>query len=187
MSAGGDGKFHFAVDRGGTFTDLHYTLPDGSENVSKLLSVDPSNYDDAPTEGIRRILNEYDPTGKKYPRGEAVDTSLIGSIRMGTTVATNALLEREGERMGLVITKGFKDLLQINNQTRSDIFDLTCKAPKVLYEEVVEVDERVMLAEFFDEGKSQATIESLETQSPEEDVQQNVSSRYYVFAMILEF
>ncbi|KAK1743795.1 5-oxoprolinase [Skeletonema marinoi] len=127
----GDGKFHFAVDRGGTFTDLHCTLPDGSEIVSKLLSVDPSNYDDAPTEGIRRILNEYDPNG---------------SIRMGTTVATNALLEREGERMGLVITKGFKDLLQINNQTRS---------------------------------KSQATIDLLETQSLEEDVQQNVSSRYY--------
>jgi len=175
----GDGKFHFAIDRGGTFTDLHCTLPDGSEIVSKLLSVDPSNYEDAPTEGIRRILNEYDPNGKKHPRGEAVDTSLIGSIRMGTTVATNALLEREGERMGLVITKGFKDLLQINNQTRSDIFDLTCKAPKVLYEEVVEVDERVMLAEFFDEGKSQATIDLLETQSLEEDVQQNVSSRYY--------
>eukprot|EP00986_Skeletonema_menzelii_P019472 scaffold28123_cov171-Skeletonema_menzelii.AAC.2 len=178
MSTGGDGKFHFAVDRGGTFTDLHYTLPDGSENVSKLLSVDPSNYDDAPTEGIRRILNEYDPTGKKHPRGEVVDTSLIGSIRMGTTVATNALLEREGERMGLVITKGFKDLLHINNQTRSDIFDLTCKAPKVLYEEVVEVDERVMLAEFFDEGKSQATIELLETQPSAEDEQQNASSRY---------
>ncbi|KAL7433624.1 hypothetical protein ACHAXM_003635 [Skeletonema potamos] len=180
-AATGDGKFHFAVDRGGTFTDLHCTLPDGSELVSKLLSVDPSNYDDAPTEGIRRILNEYDPTGKKHPRGQAVDTSLIASIRMGTTVATNALLEREGERMGLVITRGFKDLLQINNQTRSDIFDLTCKAPKVLYEEVVEVDERVMLAEFFDEGKSQATIELLETQSPVgADVQQNVSNnRYY--------
>src|SRR6056300_2068492 len=145
----GDGKFHFAVDRGGTFTDLHCTLHDGREIVSKLLSVDQSNYDDAPTEGIRRILDEYDPTGKKHPRGQAVDTSLIGSIRMGTTVATNALLEREGERMGLVITKGFKDLLQINNQTRSDIFDLTCAAPKVLYEQVVEIDERVMLAEFF--------------------------------------
>eukprot|EP00984_Skeletonema_dohrnii_P029072 scaffold19416_cov70-Skeletonema_dohrnii-CCMP3373.AAC.2 len=78
----GDGKFHFAVDRGGTFTDLHCTLPDGSEIVSKLLSVDPSNYEDAPTEGIRRILNEYDPNGKRHPRGEAVDTSLIGSIRM---------------------------------------------------------------------------------------------------------
>ena len=180
MSASdGDGKFHFAVDRGGTFTDLHCTLPDGNEIVSKLLSVDPSNYDDAPTEGIRRILDEYDPTGREYPRGQVVDTTLIGSIRMGTTVATNALLEREGERMGLVITKGFKDLLQINNQTRSDIFDLTCKAPKVLYEEVVEVDERVMLAEFFDEDKSDATIESSETPSLDKHVQQNASNRYY--------
>ena len=117
----GDGKFHFAVDRGGTFTDVHCKLPNGTELVSKLLSVDPANYDDAPTEGIRRILDEHDPTGKKYPRGQVVDTSLIGSIRMGTTVATNALLEREGERMGLVITKGFGDLLKIGDQTRSDM------------------------------------------------------------------
>ena len=117
----GDGKFHFAIDRGGTFTDVHCKLPNGTELVSKLLSVDPANYDDAPTEGIRRLLNEHDPTGKTYPRGEKVNTSLIGSIRMGTTVATNALLEREGERMGLVITKGFGDLLKIGDQTRSDM------------------------------------------------------------------
>ena len=117
----GDGKFHFAIDRGGTFTDVHCKLPNGTELVSKLLSVDPANYDDAPTEGIRRILDTHDPTGKKYPRGQVVDTSLIGSIRMGTTVATNALLEREGERMGLVITKGFGDLLKIGDQTRSDM------------------------------------------------------------------
>ena len=117
----GDGKFHFAIDRGGTFTDVHCALPSGREIVSKLLSVDPANYDDAPTEGIRRILDEHDPNGRQYPRGEVVDTSLIGSIRMGTTVATNALLEREGERMGLVITKGFGDLLRIGDQTRSDM------------------------------------------------------------------
>ena len=164
----GDGKFHFAIDRGGTFTDVHCTLPDGTELVSKLLSVDPANYDDAPTEGIRRILDEHDPTGKKYPRGDVVSTSLIGSIRMGTTVATNALLEREGERMGLVITKGFGDLLKIGDQTRSDIFDLTCKAPEVLYEGVVEVDERVMLSEFFDENKSEEEIELLELKSQPE-------------------
>mmetsp|Transcript_13895 Transcript_13895/g.25374 ORF Transcript_13895/g.25374 Transcript_13895/m.25374 type:complete len:1378 (-) Transcript_13895:162-4295(-) len=161
----GDGKFHFAIDRGGTFTDVHCKLPNGAELVSKLLSVDPANYDDAPTEGIRRLMDEHDPTGKKYPRGEVVDTSLIGSIRMGTTVATNALLEREGERMGLVITKGFGDLLKIGDQTRSDIFDLTCKAPEVLYEEVVEIDERVMLSEFFDENKSEEEIELLEQKS----------------------
>lgn len=160
----GDGKFHFSIDRGGTFTDVHCTLPDGTEVVSKLLSVDPANYDDAPTEGIRRVLDERDPSGERgrHPRGKKVDTSLIGSIRMGTTVATNALLEREGERMGLVITRGFGDLLRIGDQTRSDIFDLACKAPDVLYEEVVEIDERVMLSEFFDEGKSDEEIESLE-------------------------
>ena len=118
----GDGKFHFAIDRGGTFTDVHCRLPDGSELVSKLLSVDPANYDDAPTEGIRRVLDENDPAGRGgHPRGVAVDTSLVGSIRMGTTVATNALLEREGERMGLVITRGFGDLLRIGDQTRSDM------------------------------------------------------------------
>jgi len=119
----GDGKFHFAIDRGGTFTDVHCTLPDGTEVVSKLLSVDPANYDDAPTEGIRRVLGERDPSGERgrHPRGKKVDTSLIGSIRMGTTVATNALLEREGERMGLVITRGFGDLLRIGDQTRSDM------------------------------------------------------------------
>ena len=119
----GDGKFHFAIDRGGTFTDVHCTLPDGTEVVSKLLSVDPANYDDAPTEGIRRVLDERDPSGERgrHPRGKKVDTSLIGSIRMGTTVATNALLEREGERMGLVITRGFGDLLRIGDQTRSDM------------------------------------------------------------------
>ncbi|KAL9190728.1 hypothetical protein ACHAXT_000434 [Thalassiosira profunda] len=161
----GDGKFHFAIDRGGTFTDVHCALPSGREIVSKLLSVDPANYDDAPTEGIRRILDEHDPNGKRYPRGEVVDTTLIGSIRMGTTVATNALLEREGERMGLVITKGFGDLLRIGDQTRSDIFDLTCKAPEVLYETVVEVDERVMLANFFDENKSEEEIARLEQTS----------------------
>ena len=122
----GDGKFHFAIDRGGTFTDVHCTLPSGIEVVSKLLSVDPSNYDDAPTEGIRRLLDEHDrPAGNgeagRHPRGTKVDTSSIGSIRMGTTVATNALLEREGERMGLVITKGFGDLLRIGDQTRADM------------------------------------------------------------------
>jgi 5-oxoprolinase (ATP-hydrolysing) len=123
-SGGGDGKFHFAIDRGGTFTDVHCRLPDGSEVVSKLLSVDPANYDDAPTEGIRRVLDERDPRVDRrgmHPRGTAVDTSLIGSIRMGTTVATNALLEREGERMGLVITRGFGDLLRIGDQTRGDM------------------------------------------------------------------
>jgi N-methylhydantoinase A/acetone carboxylase, beta subunit len=147
-------KFHFSIDRGGTFTDIHCILPNQQEIIRKILSEDPDNYPDAPTEGIRRILFEYDAENTKkgkYKRGDKVCTENIGSIRMGTTVATNALLERKGERMGLLITKGFKDLLKIGNQSRQDIFDLTCYAPELLYESVKEVDERVMLANFFDE------------------------------------
>jgi 5-oxoprolinase (ATP-hydrolysing) len=145
-----DGKFNFAIDRGGTFTDVHCILPDGRELVTKLLSEDPDNYPDAPTEGIRRILAEHD-TSHEYPRHAKVYTGSIGSIRMGTTVATNALLERKGERIALFITKGFRDLLKIGNQSREDIFDLTCAAPSLLYECVYEVDERVMLSTFCEE------------------------------------
>lgn len=151
----GDGHFHFAIDRGGTFTDVHCRLPDGNEIVSKLLSEDPSHYADAPTEGIRRILAEHDTaatttssTSTTYSRGNLVSTASIGSIRMGTTVATNALLERDGARMALLITKGFADVLEIGNQSRPDIFDLTCKKPSLLYEKVVSVDERIVLKQF---------------------------------------
>uniref|UniRef100_A0A673B8F0 5-oxoprolinase, ATP-hydrolysing n=1 Tax=Sphaeramia orbicularis TaxID=375764 RepID=A0A673B8F0_9TELE len=137
------GKFDFAIDRGGTFTDVFARLPDGRERVLKLLSRDPQNYKDAPTEGIRRVLEEE--TGKACPRDQPVDTSLIGWIRMGTTVATNALLEREGEKTALLVTKGFKDLLHIGTQARPKLFDLEVAMPEVLYEEVIEVDERVVL------------------------------------------
>uniref|UniRef100_A0A671WKM9 5-oxoprolinase, ATP-hydrolysing n=1 Tax=Sparus aurata TaxID=8175 RepID=A0A671WKM9_SPAAU len=120
------GKFDFAIDRGGTFTDVFARLPDGRERVLKLLSRDPQNYKDAPTEGIRRVLEEE--TGQVFPREQPVDTSLIGWIRMGTTVATNALLEREGERTALLVTQGFKDLLHIGTQARPKLFDLVCNA-----------------------------------------------------------
>ncbi|XP_078482471.1 5-oxoprolinase [Ciona intestinalis] len=109
----------------------------------KLLSVDPSNYPDAPREGIRRILEEE--LGTPMPSSQPVDTSHIDYIRMGTTVATNALLERKGERMALVITQGFRDLLHIGNQSRPKIFDLQIKVPNVLYEDIVEVEERIIL------------------------------------------
>ena len=144
-----DGKFHFAIDRGGTFTDVVSCLPDGSEVVSKLLSEDPQHYADAPTEGIRRVLEKYDKESCiDYSRGRPVMTEKIGSIRMGTTVATNALLERDGAKMALLTTRGFGDLLEIGNQARPDIFDLSCSTPSLLYERVVEVDERVMLQHF---------------------------------------
>ena len=130
------------IDRGGTFTDcIGFTGKPGNANykeyVVKLLSEDPSNYKDAPTEGIRRIVELA--TGNKHPRSEPVPTQSIGkikkkqdvimheidrsfmieSVRMGTTVATNALLERKGESCALLITKGFKDLLTIGKQENS--------------------------------------------------------------------
>lgn len=135
-------KFCFAIDRGGTFTDVYARCPGGKIRVLKLLSVDPQNYKDAPTEGIRRIIESE--TGRPMPRSLPVETEHIGWIRMGTTVATNALLERKGERMALAITEGFKDLLHIGNQARPNIFDLEITCPEVLYEDVVEVGERIV-------------------------------------------
>ncbi|KAK9155259.1 hypothetical protein Sjap_002739 [Stephania japonica] len=137
-------KLKFCIDRGGTFTDVYAEIPGQSEaRVMKLLSVDPANYDDAPIEGIRRILEEY--TGHKIPHASKIPTDKIEWIRMGTTVATNALLERKGERIALCVTCGFRDLLQIGNQARPKIFDLTVAKPSNLYEEVIEADERVEL------------------------------------------
>jgi 5-oxoprolinase (ATP-hydrolysing) len=145
---GRDLRFRFAIDRGGSFTDVYceaYRAKEGqtSHHVLKLLSEDPTNYADAPTEGIRRILQEV--TGVSHPRASLVDTTLIDSIRMGTTVATNALLERNGQRVALVTTKGFADLQFIGNQSRPKIFDLEIRRPESLYEHVVEIDERVTL------------------------------------------
>ncbi|CAH0485443.1 unnamed protein product [Peronospora farinosa] len=144
--------FRFAIDRGGTFTDVYAEMDvlnaqgdvvDVHSKVIKLLSEDPANYPDAPREGIRRVLETM--TGVLHPRDQPVDTSKIQSIRMGTTVATNALLERDGERMVLVTTKGFHDLLYIGNQSRPKIFDLEIHMPDTLYDSVIEVDERLQL------------------------------------------
>lgn len=123
--------------------------------VIKLLSEDPSNYEDAPLEGIRRIMSRF--LNKEIPRGEPLDTTQIESIRMGTTVATNALLERKGERIALVVTKGFKDCLEIGNQSRPKIFDLAIRKPDVLYECVVEIDERVTLEDYAEDPERGST------------------------------
>ncbi len=136
-------RFRFSIDRGGTFTDVYAEVPGESGfRVAKLLSEDPDNYDDAPREGIRRILK--DVTGQSFDP-EGFDSDLIEWIRMGTTVATNALLERKGARTLLLITRGFGDLLQIGNQTRPDLFDLEIRKPELLYEKVHEIQERVRL------------------------------------------
>lgn len=132
-----------SIDRGGTFTDVFASVPGREDIILKVLSVDPSNYNDAPTEGVRRVLEII--TGKPQPRGKPLDTTPIERIRMGTTVGTNALLERKGAKSALLITKGFKDLLRIGNQSRPKIFDLTVEMPDLLYQDVVEVDERITL------------------------------------------
>lgn len=154
-----------SIDRGGTFTDVHASMPGRDDIILKVLSVDPSNYNDAPTEGIRRVLEmvHHQP----YPRGQPLDLSKIERLRMGTTVGTNALLERKGARSALLITKGFKDLLKIGNQSRPRIFDLTVAKPDLIYESVVEVDERITL-EGFTENPAPGSIdiaadESLQT------------------------
>ncbi|KAH7311329.1 Hydantoinase B/oxoprolinase-domain-containing protein [Stachybotrys elegans] len=136
-----------AIDRGGTFTDAWAEVPGRKEHiVFKILSVCPSEYDDAPTECIRQILELTQ--GVSIPKGSLLDLAPIESIRMGTTVATNALLERKGDRVAFLTTKGFRDGLEIGNQTRPDLFDLSVRRLKQLYETVVEVDERVTIEGF---------------------------------------
>jgi len=153
-------SFRFSIDRGGTFTDVYAEVPGESGfRVVKLLSEDPQNYPDAPREGIRRILEEV--TGKTFPK-ESFNADKIEWIRMGTTVATNALLERKGAKTTLVTTKGFRDLLQIGNQSRPKIFDLEISKLDLLYEEVVEVDERVRFVREDEKSSHDSGLEIVE-------------------------
>ncbi|MCP9221345.1 hydantoinase B/oxoprolinase family protein [Erythrobacter sp. LQ02-29] len=122
--------WRFAIDRGGTFTDVVATTPGGRLVTHKLLSEDPEPYDDAASEAVRRLMAEH---------GEGP----IAELRIGTTVATNALLEREGERLALAITRGFADALRIGNQARPDIFARHIVLPEQLPETVIEIAERV--------------------------------------------
>ena len=134
--APGTGQWDFWIDRGGTFTDVIGRAPDGSLQPLKLLSENPGVYEDAAIEGIRRLV------------GAAANADLpaapIGTVRMGTTVATNALLERKGERTLLLITRGLRDQLRIAYQARPDIFAKEIVLPEQLYERVAEVPERLM-------------------------------------------
>lgn len=127
------GQWEFWIDRGGTFTDVVARNPEGKVLTHKLLSENPERYKDAAVQGIRELI------GTKG----ALPDSAIRAVKMGTTVATNALLERKGERVLLVITKGFLDLLKIGYQTRPKLFDLEITRPELLYETVVEMDERL--------------------------------------------
>jgi 5-oxoprolinase (ATP-hydrolysing) len=131
----GSGTWEFWIDRGGTFTDVIGRRPDGALVTHKLLSENPEAYRDAAVHGIRHLLG--------LSAGAAIPSKRIGAVKMGTTVATNALLERTGERTLLLITKGFRDALRIGYQARPKIFAKHIVKPDVLYERVVEVDERV--------------------------------------------
>ena len=127
--------WQFWIDRGGTFTDIVARKPDGTILVDKLLSENFSMYKDAAIAGIKRILN--------LKNEDKIPTDQIASVKMGTTVATNALLERKGDRTLLLITKGFGDLLRIGYQNRPLLFDLNIQLPELLYDRVVEVSERL--------------------------------------------
>jgi 5-oxoprolinase (ATP-hydrolysing) len=137
MTAATDGaaKWHFWIDRGGTFTDVVARSPDGAITARKVLSQNPGAYDDAALEGIRLALG--------LSSGAAIPAARIATVKMGTTVATNALLERKGEPTLLVITKGLKDQLEIGYQARPDIFAKRIVKPEMLYARVVEADERM--------------------------------------------
>ncbi|PCJ90307.1 MAG: 5-oxoprolinase [Hyphomicrobiales bacterium] len=128
-------KWDFWIDRGGTFTDIVARTPEGELKAHKLLSENPEQYRDAAIQGIRDLMG----LGKTDP----IPSGSIDAVKMGTTVATNALLERKGERTLLVITKGFRDALEIGYQARPDIFAQEIIKPELLYEQVVEVIERV--------------------------------------------
>ena len=127
--------WQFWVDRGGTFTDIVAKTPDGDLRTHKLLSENPEAYKDAAVHGIRHLIG--------LGADDAIPPGQISAVKMGTTVATNALLERKGERTVLLITKGLRDLLRIGYQNRPRLFDLNIVLPELLYSDAIEVTERV--------------------------------------------
>jgi len=141
----------FAIDRGGTFTDVIARASDGARRVEKLLSENPGQYEDAALEAIRRVIADEGGT--------------VSEVRMGTTVATNALLERKGERVALAITRGFGDALRIGYQARPEIFARHIVLPSMLYEQVVEIEERVgvggEILVALDESSAEAALQEI--------------------------
>src|SRR5262245_51073938 len=128
-------RWQFWIDRGGTFTDIVARRPDGTLVTHKLLSENPERYADAAIAGIRQLL--------EIPSDQPLPGDRIEAVKMGTTVATNALLERKGERTTLAITKGFRDALRIAYQNRPRLFDRHIVLPELLYSKVIEIDERI--------------------------------------------
>ncbi len=160
MSARETGSWDFWIDRGGTFTDVIGRDPQGVLHARKVLSENPEAYRDAAVQGIRLHLGL--PTGAPIPAG------LISEVRMGTTVATNALLERKGEPLALVTTRGFRDALRIGYQERKNIFATEIIKPEALYKDIVELGERVLadgtVEQALDEAEARKALKALREQ-----------------------
>ena len=150
-------RWQFWVDRGGTFTDVVGRSTDGELRTAKLLSENPGHYADAAVEGIRRLL--------KLGAAEMITPELVEVVKMGTTVATNALLERKGEALALAVTSGFGDALRIAYQNRPKLFERRIEMPELLYRKVIEIDERVAadggVITPLDEGRARAALQEV--------------------------
>ncbi|MDP9413021.1 MAG: hydantoinase B/oxoprolinase family protein [Pseudomonadota bacterium] len=165
----------FAIDRGGTFTDIVARRPDGGIVTRKLLSENPEQYEDAAVAGIAALIAEFEgaPGSARAPATAAG----IEAVKMGTTVATNALLERKGEPVVLAITRGFADALRIGYQARPDIFARNILLPEPLYERVIEIDERVTA-----EGE---TLRALDAEAARAELQRAFGAGYRAIAIVL--
>src|SRR5690606_37840154 len=148
-------KWQFWIDRGGTFTDIVARRPDGTFATAKLLSENPEQYRDAAVAGIRQLLG--------VAAGQPVPAQEVECVKMGTTVATNALLERKGERTALLTTLGFRDGLRIAYQNRPKLFERHIVMPEMLYESVIEASERV--------AADGSVVRSLDRDALREDLQ----------------
>src|SRR6266700_4169106 len=162
-------KWQFWIDRGGTFTDIVALRPDGRILAHKLLSENPGRYRDAAIAGIRELL--------AVPSGAAIPGEKIEVVKMGTTVATNALLERKGERTVLFITRGFRDALRIAYQNRPRLFDRHIVLPELLYTKVVEVEERV--------GARGEVLVVLDAENARRDLEAAYAEGYRSIAIVL--
>ncbi|RSM16667.1 hypothetical protein CDV31_004439 [Fusarium ambrosium] len=135
-----------SIDRGGTFCDVIAEVEGRETLIFKLLSVNPAHYADAPAEAIRRVLEVVE--GRQIPVGAKLDASRVASCRIGTTIATNALLEHKGVNFAFATTKGFKDVCVIGDQTRPKLFALQVEKAKALHDKVIEIDERITIEDY---------------------------------------
>src|SRR5262252_1889065 len=166
---GHDSRWQFWIDRGGTFTDIVARRPDGTLVTHKLLSENPERYRDAAIAGIRELLS--------VTAGAPVPAPAIEAVKMGTTVATNALLERKGERTALLITRGFGDALRIAYQNRPKLFVRNIVLPTPLYERVIEIDERI--------GAHGETVRRLDLAAAENELKRTFADGIRACAIVL--